>query len=221
MRPETTVELTVGHVDQLDVVGVEEAILQRRVDVVGQRSADAGETLPREHGVRIVDEVAAGVEPVVRLDASDADTAADEALDAVIVTEVEQAVQHEAERRGLAAGIVVRTGSRVAQASGGVRRGGQRRAVAVDGRRTVADFGFDAECTEIVADHAIDVVAVVVVDGSSARDGADVIVDVFDDHRAAFDANVPRLVAGEGGSGERGGCQCQYDGKLPHRSPLS
>ena len=50
---------------------------------------------------------------VVRLDARNADTAADEALEAVVVTEVEQAVDHEAERRGRAAGIVVGAGRSV------------------------------------------------------------------------------------------------------------
>ncbi len=220
VRTEAAVERVVRDVDQLDVLGVEEAILQRRVDVVGQRSTDARQSLPREHGVRVVQEVGTTGQGVVRLDARNADTAADEALDAVIGTEVQQAVQHEAERRGGATGIVVVTSRNGARTDAGV---GQRgRAERVDGRTTIADFGFQTETTEVVTHHAVNVITIVMVDGGGAGARAgDIVIDIFDDHPAAFDADVPRLVAGEGRRSQSGGGECQNNGKLPHHSPLS
>ena len=75
----------VGDIDQTDVVDIKEAILQRRIDMVGQRRTNAGQALIGEARVRVVQEVAEPAEAERFLDASDTDTTADEALDAVVV----------------------------------------------------------------------------------------------------------------------------------------
>jgi hypothetical protein len=126
------------------VVLVVEAILQTHVDVLADRRADTRESLPGEAGVQIdnVDRGRAGHGRDHRvLDAANANTAADEALQAVIGTEVEQAVGHEAQRAGATTqlGVVVVLG---------------RAAIALFLGATIAGFGFEAERTEVVADDA-------------------------------------------------------------------
>lgn len=222
MRTIATVEHAVRNVDQLDVLGVEETILQRRVDVVGQRCADTGQALIREHGVRVVQEVAVVVECILRLDASNTNTTADEALDAIVRTEVQKAVQHEAESRRRTTSVIIAVCAGVAADAGRTEHWRSRsRRVAVHGCLTVADFGFEAETAKVVAHYGVDIVTIVMIDRTGIVQCADIIVDVFNDHRTAFDAYVPRLIAGEGGSGECGGGECQNDGKLPHTNPLS
>src|SRR6185436_14956667 len=83
-------------------VGIEEAVANGDVDRVGDRLAKAGNDLPRESRVGIIDD-RAGVREgadVVIVDAGNADTAADEAADAIVIAKVEHAVDHEAERAG-------------------------------------------------------------------------------------------------------------------------
>ncbi|KAK0340225.1 hypothetical protein LTR94_031412, partial [Friedmanniomyces endolithicus] len=98
---------------------------------------------------------------------------------------------HEAERRGRAAGIVIVARRNGASTDAGV---GQRgRAESIDGCATIADFGFEAEATEVITHHGVNVITIVMVDAgdASARAG-DIIIDVFDDHPAAFDAAMAR-----------------------------
>src|SRR3546814_9960984 len=83
----------------------------------------------------------------------------------------------------------------------------------------IADFGFNAERAEIVTDRTIDIVTVITVDHGRLRGLSDVEFNVFDDHRAAFDADIPRLVAGQRRRGKNGRSECQCDGKLPHHNP--
>src|SRR5205085_8502603 len=89
-----------AEVHRPQVIDIEEAILHRDVDIVRDRLPDAGNHLPRETGVAVVEDRALIREAtnVVEVDASDTDTAADEAADAVIVAEIEHAVDHEAQR---------------------------------------------------------------------------------------------------------------------------
>src|SRR3546814_13369424 len=75
--------------------GVEETILQAGVPVLGERRADTRDRLPGEARVRIVDERAG--EDRREIDARDTGTTADEALQAIVVAEVEHAVDHEAQ----------------------------------------------------------------------------------------------------------------------------
>jgi hypothetical protein len=95
----------------------EVAILQTQIDMLAQRSADASQSLVSEarrvvHAAGV--ERSSGVDRV--LDARHADAAADEALQAVIGTEVQQAVGHEAEHAGATSSLVV---GRVIHRAGG------------------------------------------------------------------------------------------------------
>src|SRR5690606_39114371 len=100
VRPEARRNVTAELIDEIEPAGVEEAILEASIDVAGERSADARDRLPREARVRIVEERTG--EDRSDLDARDTGTAADEALQAIVVAEVEHAVDHEAERVGVA-----------------------------------------------------------------------------------------------------------------------
>ena len=70
----------------------------------------------------------------------------------------------------------------------------------------VADLGLQPEHAEVIAHDPIDIIAVLMVGLAGIGRGPDVVMDVFDNARAAFDADVPRMVTGEGwsGDGERG-----------------
>lgn len=222
VRPDRAVESTTGDIDQTDVPRVEEAILQRRIDMAGDRSTDTRKTLPREDRVGIVQEVAARVQSIAGLDASDADAAADKALNAVVFTEVEQAVDHEAEHRSPATGIVIGACGKVRNPpTRQVCRRGHARAIGVNRRALVADFRFNAEGAEVVANDAVDVIAIFRINRRSVAYRADIEVNVFHDHRATFDAHVPRIIACEGWCGESSGGKRHSDGKLPHKNPLS
>ncbi|KFG89033.1 hypothetical protein BV98_003192 [Sphingobium herbicidovorans NBRC 16415] len=122
--------------DEVDVVLVEEAILQRHVEVVGQRVANASKSLPGEAGVAVIDQV------VGQLGARNAYTAADEALQAIVRTEVKQAVQHERQSR---------------------RRTAEAALVEIDLGALVASFGFQTETTEVVTDDGVAVPTLVIV----------------------------------------------------------
>ena len=63
----------------------------------------------------------------------------------------------------------------------------------------IANLGFQAERPEVVAGNAIDRIAIVAIDGASIVGAGDIIVDILDDVRPAFHADVPRMIAGEGG----------------------
>src|SRR3546814_8954664 len=94
-----------GLVDQIEVVGMEEALLQADVDAVAERGTNASDRLPGKARVRIVEERTR--ENGFDRNAGDTGTAADKALKAVVVTEVEQAVDHEAERVRIAVQVGV------------------------------------------------------------------------------------------------------------------
>src|SRR3546814_11470510 len=74
--------------------GVEETILQAGVPVLGERRADTRDRLPGEARVRIVDERAG--EDRREIDARDTGTPPADALRALVVAEVEPAVDHQA-----------------------------------------------------------------------------------------------------------------------------
>ncbi|OWK27645.1 hypothetical protein SPMU_33710 [Sphingomonas mucosissima] len=222
MRPEPALVGAVREVDQLDIAGVEEAILQRRVDVLGQRCANARDALPCEHGVRVVQEAAALVDRDTVLDTRHTGTTADEALDAVIVAEIEHTVDHEAQRRRTAACAIKRARSNVHNACAGAGGNNDGRGVAVDARLLVGNFGFEAEAAEVVTNHTIAIETIIMVDRAATRLGpGDVELDVFNDHSTELGADVPRVVAGKCRRGESGRSERQYYGKLPHNNPLS
>src|SRR5690606_25394939 len=114
VRPEPRVHFATVRVDERDVVGVEEAIAQTDGDAVGQRGANAGKSLPREARVRIVEHVDT-TNRRVEAGARNTGTGTDEALQAVVFTEVGQRVQHEREGAGVTTGaeLVAFGGQRV------------------------------------------------------------------------------------------------------------
>ena len=95
--------------------------------------------------------------------------------------------------------------------------------IALQAGPLVADFGFKAEHAEIIADDAVDIIAIVVIDSGRARRGAarEAEIDILDDRGAAFDAHIPRLIARQRRRSDRSGGQRHRNGKLPHRNPLS
>jgi hypothetical protein len=172
---------------EVHVADVEEAILQTHVDVLADRSANAGQNLPRKAGVRIVEDAGRGGHTVV--DLGNADAAADEALEAVVGTEVDQGVAHEAERAGVTGDFAI------------VTVVGDARAVVqqvVGLRAAIAAFGFEAEATEVVTDDAAEVVAGLAVVGCRVAGAVDLHVGVFLQHYAAIAFNVPALAASKG-----------------------
>src|SRR3546814_20363628 len=118
-----------GLVDQIEVVGIEEAILQADVDAVAERSADARDRLPGKARVRIVEERTR--ENGFDRNAGDTGTAADKALKAIVVAEVAQTVDHEADRVRIASQICVN--SKATGATGG-RRAARGQSVRASGR---------------------------------------------------------------------------------------
>ncbi len=181
--------------DQLDIVLVEETILQRNVDIVGDRVTNTRDRLPGETGVAVVHDVRS------ELAARNADTAADEALQAVIGTEVQQTVQHERQGR-----------SSAAEAAAGL--------VEIDLRTLVGGFGFEAEATEVVTDVSVEVVALVVVDRrdrrTTGRDGVEGQVLIFNEQHAGVHANIPAIITRQGRGGQGTGRKRSREGKLPH-----
>src|SRR3546814_9780226 len=133
--------------------------------------------LPGEAGVGIVDQV------VGQLAARHADAAADEALQAVIGTEVQQAVQHERQGRSRAAETAL---------------------VQVDFSALVTGFRFQAETAEVVTDHGVAVEALVVVRagdrvaGGASVAGGESDVLIFDENNAGVDADIPAIVTRQG-----------------------
>ena len=197
MRAEPPVDVAAGGVDQMEVVRVEEAVLDARIPVVGDRSANARERLPGEPGVGIVEEAGAIVgDRQVALDPRDAGAAADEALEAVVVAEIEQRVDHERQRVGVAGDEVILTGA-ARKRGRGADRGDRARAHGqeIGIGLAVAGLGFEAEAAEVVTDDAAEVVAGLVIDADRVVGAADIEVGVFEDHRTPVELDIPRVIA--------------------------
>ncbi len=87
-------------------------------------------------------------------------------------------------------------------------------------RALPTEFGFDAERTEVVTTDQVEIDAQLVVDVERIVDlGHDEAVvtgkiefGIFGDHRAAFDAGVPRLVASDSRSCQRGRSERSQNG---------
>jgi hypothetical protein len=134
--------------------------------VVVDRRADAGESLPGEAAVRIVDRI--------DVHAGNAGATADEALQAVVGTEVDQAVDHERQ-------FVCVTEGRI------------------HASLAIARLGFETEATEVVAKNGAAVEALVEFRDVSIVDSADVEIGVFNEHSAEVEFEIPSAVAREGG----------------------
>jgi hypothetical protein len=202
VRPEPRVG--VGAVERLDadVVDVEETVLQLDVDIVSDRLADARNHLPREARVAVVEErrLVRKDARVVELDASHADAAANEAADAFIIAEVEHAVQHEAQRIGIAAGLAY-TG----EAGRALARQTDRILDLVQVSLLVGHLRLEAERAKIVADEDVAIEAIFVIDLNRVLDCTDVDVDILDDHRAKIATDIPGAVTRQCRGGEHGG----------------
>src|SRR3546814_1225047 len=112
------------------------------------------------------------------LNAGDTGTAADKALKAIVVAEVEQTVDHEAERVRIASQIGVT--SKATGATGGRRDARGRETARLDVGFTETDFDFRAETAEIVTDGAFDIVASTMIERTGIVDGTDIAVQVLD-----------------------------------------
>ena len=218
MRTEARRNVATGLVDQIEIVGVEETILQANVDVVAERSANARNRLPRKARVRIVEERTR--ENGFDRNAGDTGATADKALKAVVVTEVEQTVDHEAERVRIAVQIGV--AGKATGATGARRDARGRETARLDVGFTETDFDFRAETAEIVTDGAFDIVASAMIERTGIVEGADIEVQVLDEHCAGTNTNIPGVVARKNRRRQGGGGQRHSDGKLPHsNSPFN
>ncbi|KHS41658.1 hypothetical protein NJ75_04611 [Novosphingobium subterraneum] len=178
MRTEARTSSGAVSSNQIDVVVVEEAILQAHIDVIADRRTDTGQSLPCKTSVGVIDlDADGGVTSVDEvLGAGDADTTANEALDAIVRTEVKQTVDHEAQRVSMPLRVVTHHTADV-----------DRVIVCT----TVADFAFKAETAEVITDDTTEVVPIVV----AQNDPTVKCFRVFNLHRASVGLDVPRIIS--------------------------
>jgi len=93
---QTRIGRTTKLVYEIDLVRIEETVLQADIPAIAQWCTNACDRLPGKTGIRIIKIRAR--KDIRDFGPCNADTAADKALNPVIVAEVEHAVQHEAER---------------------------------------------------------------------------------------------------------------------------
>ena len=95
----------------------------------------------------------------------------------------------------------------------------------VDRSALVAELGFRAEHAEIVTRDQVEVDAGLVVDDRAVFIVVAVIFNiefgVGDEHRAAFDTDIPRLVASDRRGRQRRRSERHRNGQLAHKYPLS
>ena len=199
MRAPLSVERTTTEVDDFDVFSGEHAIAQADVDIVAQRGVDAGKQLPCKVSARIIDRGAtSGTNPRFDARASHTDTGTCIELKAVVRTEVEETVQHEAEGINAAVSSIFSSRSNLTNAVGEARTDVD----AVERGIAVAGFCFEAERAEVITDitTAIETVVGIEADdaGFVAVGIADGEVEIFREHRAEFGADVPRIISCEG-----------------------
>ena len=117
-------------------------------------------------------------------------------MNAIIVAEIDRAVEHEAEDVGIAASRIVRAGRNVCSRAAWRRCSCRRcRRVACNAGLLVADFGFKTERTEIITDDATGFMAGLVIDFSVIITASNVELNIFDDRWTACNTNIPRIVA--------------------------
>ena len=208
---------------QVDLRRIEETILHAEVDVVGDRIANAGDQLEGKAAVAVADAAVIAVDQhragradrrvigeETGPDLGIADAGADIAIEAGVVAEIEQAVDHGRKRARPATDI---DGCLVAD-----KRHNQSVDVDVTNRRAlVRKLAFEAEHAKIIAADDVGIEPGLVVDDVSVVDGRPYEIAaeerrlqrrILNQHRAAFDPGVPRMVAsdrrgGQGGRSER------------------
>src|SRR3546814_15238036 len=98
MRGYIALQFAANGIHQIDTRGVEIAIFQSDVPVVGQRSTNTSQGLPGKSGIRIVNEARiAQDDGRVSVNTGNTRAAAHKSLKAVIGAEVEQSIKHEAQ----------------------------------------------------------------------------------------------------------------------------
>src|SRR3546814_13526 len=120
-------------------------LLQACINVLRDGHTNASQSLPGKYGIRVIDDVFR-----ILTHARDTSATADKSLQAVIRAEVQQTIQHKAESAVVALGA----SAYAVQAE------------MVDGRTPVTHFGFRTESTEVVTDHAVNIISDVVIDRS-------------------------------------------------------
>lgn len=130
----------VAATDLADTVDVEVGVTQTHIDMLRNRRTDAGDQLPGKLAGRTVDRVV-GVRHVLR-HAGNARAGADKALQTIVGTEINQAVEHRIPHVGLARFV------------GGVGAVDGQTLVAVG---AIAGFGFEPEHAEVIAEFDIEV----------------------------------------------------------------
>ena len=220
MRTPFRPDVATSRIDQVDLVDVEEAILDARIPVIRDRSTNTRNRLICETGVRIVDEARA-IRPdrEVVLDPRNADTASNKALKAVVIAEIQHAIDHERERRGITTDIVVSSNNCRTRARQSRTRGSNRSLVNdeyVGIRAAIACFGFEAEAAEVVADDTAEVVTRVVIYGNGLLVCTDAEVRIFEDHNTPVELYIPRVIACQRGRSQRSRRHGQAYDQFPH-----
>ena len=202
MGPQTRIGCTAELVDEIDLVSVKEAILQSHIPAVAQWSANACKQLPCKAGIRIVKIRAS--KDVRHFGPCNADAAASKALDAVIVAEVQQRIQHEAERIDF---TVDRKHTGYSWTSTRSERWNAWRTSlhTISRCRLVSDFSFQTETAEIIAHNSVKIITSVMIDFECTVVTSDVDRQIFSDHCAALDTNIPLVITSQCRCGERRG----------------
>nr|WP_294173234.1 hypothetical protein [uncultured Sphingomonas sp.] len=177
-------------------LGIEEAVLEAKVDVAGDGRADAGHALPseapiaaRETKVRNSDPAGAGAAKVSpHLNSSDACTTSDKAAQTVVGAEVQQEVDHPREDSGTAIGFEIACRDDALVNSHFVQRSA-----------LVTNFAFDPDRPEIMTADEGDVKTSLHIDAEKVVNGVGIVLeielDVLDFHEAALDPDITHAIA--------------------------
>ena len=197
MRTEFPVNFTTKAVNNIDILRRKHAILQSNVDRVGQRCANTCKNLPREASVGIVKAIREGsVDRCINVGAGNTNTGTEEALKAIIRAEVCKTVDHEAQCVAATSGST-NTG-RSDAGSATTREARSADSNRVDISFTVAGFSFEASAAEVVTYDTAEVVTFSVIHRKVISLTVNVEIEVFHEHYAAVEFDVPRIFAGMG-----------------------
>ena len=96
VRTEACINCAAKTINQVDLARIEETILQANIPAFAQWRANAGKCLPCETGVGIVKE-SWSCQYSLHVNACNTGAAANKALNAVILTEIQHSIDHEAQ----------------------------------------------------------------------------------------------------------------------------
>ena len=202
--------------------------------MVADRLVDASQDVPGERRISIVLENQARIAQTRKLlDAGDTGTSADVATEVlVLAAEIDEAVQHESQGAGGAAGVRILLRQRNADRVDASRRCVRNR------RRRVQQVGFTilgaqivqrefgAETPKIITNIPADIetgeigVGDRVFDRGRTIGSGDVQALLLQQVNTRFQTNIPSLVLRSSRARKRGGGEGEADRKLAHRLPL-